>query len=119
MKQRLSSLVTPQDIAAMGAQRSGMANAAASVGAGQPNAAREAMARSIAARGAQASGMGDAASMVGAAPSRGEIIRGRLSELRASGVSQREAIMQLAQEGLVSPKFLDAMTAVPDAVPKY
>jgi hypothetical protein len=106
-------------LARMGAERSGIGNAASMVGAGAPDPQREMMARQLAQRGAMASGMGNAAASVGAAPSRGQMIRARLAELRAGGLSGVDAVRQAAQEGLLPASVAGQLTRAPRAVPKY
>ena len=121
---KLADLLTPEMLARLGAQRSGMADAAASVGAaGATDPQREALARSIAARGAQASGVGNAAAMVGAGPapqqpSRGQMIQARRQQLMGSGMTALDAMRQMSAEGLVSPKLAELLTRAPSAVPK-
>ena len=115
---RLADLITPQMLAQLTAQRSGMADAASLVGAGSPGAGRENAARALAANAAQSTGLDNAASMVGAGQSRGDMVRARRAELMDAGLSGVDAWRQMAAEGLVPQGMAHAMTAVPASVAK-
>lgn len=109
---------TARDVAAQGARRSSIANAAAMVGAGSPSPEQQAAARAAAMAAAKRSGIADAAASVGAAPSRGQAIRDRLAELRAGGMGARDAVIQAAREGTLPEHVAAKMLAVPDSVAK-
>lgn len=120
-RRRLAELYatrSPRELAAAGAMRSGMGEAASLVGADGSGGAREELARSIAARAAEASGVTGAAESVGAAPGQGRIAA-RRQELMSQGLSAMEAMQQMAREGLVNPRLAALLMRAPGAVPQY